>query len=305
MLIFREVARRGSLSAAAAALGWAQPAVSQHLHRLERELGLCLALRSTRGVRLTEAGTALLVHAEAVAARVSAAGEDMRTLALLHTGRLRLVAFPSACAVLVPPALVGLARQSPGLDVRLTELEPPEARALVFAGDADLAVSFHYGDSDPDEHRDMDSAALLDDPVTVVLPAGHQLAQGNPAPSIALSELAGERWIAGCERCRSHLLSEAAASGFTPDIRHGTDDYVVVQNLVAAGLGIALLPRLAVTAVPDTRVRALALTSNPIRHITVIARHEMAGTPAVRSALQSLQASAALQSGAALLAADC
>jgi len=294
LLIFREVARRGSLSAAAVALGWTQPAVGQHLHRLERDLGLTLALRSSRGVTLTEAGNTLLVHADAVAARLLAAGEDMLTLTTLHGGRLRLVAFPSASALLVPPALVDLAQRAPDLDVRLTELEPPEARALVLAGEADLAVTFHYGDSDPDLHRDLVAVPLLDDPVVAVLPAAHPLAgrQDSPA-SIKLSELADERWIAGCERCRSHLLDEAAAAGFTPDIRHSTDDYVVVQNLVGAGLGIALLPRLAVTAAPNRGIRVLNLVTDPMRHISVIARHEMTGTPSVRAAVQAVRASAA------------
>jgi len=294
LLIFREVARRGSLSAAAAALGWTQPAVGQHLHRLERDLGLTLALRSTRGVTLTDAGNALLVHADAVAARLVAAGEDMHTLTTLQGGRLRLIAFPSASALLVPPALVSLSRHAPDLDVRLTELEPPEARARVFAGEADLAVTFHYGESDPDGHRDLVAVPLLDDPVVAVLPTAHRLAgrAGSGAPPIELSELAGERWIAGCERCRSHLLDEAAAAGFSPDIRHSTDDYVVVQNLVAAGLGIALLPRLAVTAAPNAGIRAVALVTHPIRHISVIARQEMTSTPSVRAAVQALRASA-------------
>ena len=293
LLIFREVARRGSLSAAAAALGWTQPAVGQHLHRLERDLGLTLALRSTRGVTLTEAGNALLVHADAVAARLVAAGEDMHTLTTLQGGRLRLIAFPSASALLVPPALVSLSRRAPDLDVRLTELEPPEARALVFAGEADLAVTFYYGETDPDGHRDLVAVPLLDDPVVAVLPAAHPLAgrDGSDTP-IELSDLAGERWIAGCERCRSHLLDEAAAAGFSPDIRHSTDDYVVVQNLVAAGLGIALLPRLAVTAAPNAGIRALALVTNPVRHISLIARHEMTSTPSIRAAVQALRASA-------------
>jgi len=84
-----------------------------------------------------------------------------------------------------------------------------------------------------------------------------------------------------------------AAAGFSPDIRHSTDDYVVVQNLVAAGLGIALLPQLALTAAPNPRVRAVALSDNPIRQFRLIARHEMAGTPAVRAGLRALQSSAA------------
>ena len=237
LLIFREVARRGSLSAAAAALGWTQPAVGQHVHRLERDLGLALALRSTRGITLTDAGTALLAHADAVAARLNAADDDMLSLTTLRAGRLRLAAFPSACALLIPQALVSLARQAPELDVRLTELEPPEARALVLAGDADLAVTFDYAPrtavhaapvflrsletgpepaADPDQHRDVIAVPLLDDPVRAVLPTAHPLARrGDPGTAIELSQLATQPWIAGCERCRTHLVSAAAAAGFS------------------------------------------------------------------------------------------
>ncbi|MDQ3579400.1 MAG: LysR substrate-binding domain-containing protein [Actinomycetota bacterium] len=293
LLIFREVARRGSLSAAAAALGWTQPAVGQHVHRLERDLGLALALRSTRGITLTDAGTALLVHADAVAARLSAADEDMLSLAELRGGRLRLVAFPSACALLIPSALVSLAHHAPDLDVRLTELEPPEALALVLTGDADLAVTFQYRTADRDEHRDLVAVPLLDEPILLVLPTTHPLADRSSRTGIEFSELAGEQWIAGCARCRTHLLSEATAAGFLPDIRHSTDDYVVAQNLVAAGLGITLLPQLALTAAPNQGVRAIALASNPIRQIQAIARRELATLPSVRAALVALQASAA------------
>jgi len=116
LLIFREVARRGSLSAAATALGWTQPAVGQHIQRLERDLGLALALRSTRGITLTEAGTRLLSHADAVASRLAAAGQEMDALRTLRTGRLRIAAFPSAAATLIPPALARLAAAAPGLD---------------------------------------------------------------------------------------------------------------------------------------------------------------------------------------------
>src|SRR5688500_12347141 len=222
LLIFREVARRGSLSAAAVALGWTQPAVGQHLQRLERAIGLPLALRSTRGVTLTDAGVALLNHADALAARLAAADEEMSALRAMRAGRLRIAAFPSASATIVPPALARLSEVAPGLDVRLTEHEPPEARLAVLAGDVDSALMFeHPGDADRDAHPDLVSRTLTDDPVFAVLPGDHALVtRTDAAAGCDLAELAGERWVAGCARCRVHLLSLAAEAGFEPDVRH-------------------------------------------------------------------------------------
>jgi len=295
LLIFREVARRGSLSAAAAALGWTQPAVGQHLQRLERAVGLPLALRSTRGVTLTEAGAALLGHADAVAARLAAAEEEMSALRTMRAGRLRIAAFPSASATIVPRALARLADSAPGLDVRLTELEPPEARAAVLAGDVDLAVLFDHPDSGgSDAHPDLVSHPLMDDPVLAVLPATHPLAaRSDPSTTCDLADLAGERWVAGCLRCRAHLLALATRAGFEPDVRHDTDDYVVVQNLVAAGLAVALLPGLALSASTDPRVVAVPLTGEPHRRVTLVQHRESMHAPAVLAGRQALSAGAA------------
>jgi len=290
LLIFREVARRGSLSAAATALGWTQPAVGQHVQRLERDLGLALALRSTRGITLTEAGTRLLSHADAVASRLAAAGQEMDALRTLRTGRLRLAAFPSAAATLIPPALARLAAAAPHLDTWLTELEPPEALAAVLAGDIDLAVIFHHpGVASPDRHPDLVIHVLGDDPVLVVLPAHHPLADsGGIRAPLNLAGLAGERWVAGCLRCRTHLQALARAVGFQPDIRHTTDDYVVVQNLVSAGLAVALLPALALAAAPNQHVTTALIEGNPARQVSLAHRKEVTAVPAVKTAVHAL-----------------
>lgn len=290
LLIFREVARRGSLSAAATALGWTQPAVGQHIRRLERDLGLALALRSTKGITLTEAGTRLLSHADAVASRLAAAGQEMDALRTLRTGRVRLAAFPSAAATLIPPALARLATAAPHLDAWLTELEPPEALAAVLAGDIDLAVLFHHpGVESPDRHPDLVTHVLGNDPVLAVLPAQHRHAgAGGIRAPLSLAELAGERWIAGCLRCRTHLQALARTAGFQPDIRHTTDDYVVVQNLVAAGLAVALLPALALAAAPNQHVTTALIDGNPARQISLAHRKEVTDVPAVKAAVHAL-----------------
>lgn len=291
LMIFREVARRGSLSAAAAALGWTQPAVGQHVQRLERDLGLALALRSTRGITLTEAGTRLLAHADAMASRLAAASQEMRALLTLRTGRLRLVAFPSAAATLIPPALARLAAAAPDLDVWLTELEPPEALAGVLAGAADLAVIFrHPGVDAPDRHPDLVSHLILEEPVLAVLPAQHPRAgaDATTAPALRLADLASERWIAGCPRCRTHLQALAGRAGFEPDIRHTTDDYVVVQNLVAARLAVALLPALALAAAPNDRVITRRIHGDPVRRISLTYRREVSAVPAIKAAVLAI-----------------
>ncbi|HEU5008711.1 MAG TPA: LysR substrate-binding domain-containing protein [Jatrophihabitantaceae bacterium] len=286
LLIFREVARRGSLSAAAAALGWTQPAVGQHLQRLERELGLSLARRSTRGVALTEAGTRLLAHADAVAARLDAARQEMTALRTLRSGRLRIGAFPSACATFVPAVLARLALTAPDIEVRLTELAPPEARSAVLVADLDIAILFkHAGSEESDDHPDLISHALFDDPVHAVVPARHPLTRSRQP--IALHKLADEPWIAGCVRCRTHLQDLARAAGFVPDIRHITDDYVVVQTLVAERLGVALLPELALNAAANAGVVRLAISGRPARQISLVHRLEAATVPAAAAGIRA------------------
>lgn len=285
LLIFREVARLGSLSAAATALGWTQPAVGQHMQRLERDVGIPLMLRSVRGITLTEAGTALLAHADALASRLTAAETELRAFASMELGTLSLAAFPSAAATLVPPALAQLESRAPALEVRLTEAEPPEARALVTSGEADLALIFeHQSDAVSGE---LVVVPLLEDPLRAVVPADHRLA-GRIRP-IALADLADERWVAGCPRCEENLLATTRAAGFVPDVRHRTDDYVVAQRLVAEGLAVTLLPGLALLAAPGKGVAVLPVRTSPVRRVGVLVRTELLQSAAVVAAIEALR----------------
>lgn len=253
LLIFRTVARAGSISAAARELGWTQPAVSQHLRALERTAGCALLLRGAGGVELTEPGRVLLARADALAGQLHMAEEELAELTSLRRGRVRLAAYPSAAATLVPRALARLASRHPDVDAELTEAEPPEALAMLDAGDVDLALVFSYGDG-PAGGPGLVWRPVADEPVELVLGARHALATRR---RLTLSDLADERWIAGCERCRAHAVDVCEAAGFTPAIRHVSDDYVVVQNLVAVGLGVTLLPRSALEAYrhPEVAVR--------------------------------------------------
>ena len=243
LLVFREVVRAGSISAGARRLGWTQPAVSQHLGALERAAGMPLLLRGARGVEPTEPGRALLAHADAVAGRLADARAEVDGIADRAAGRVRVAAFPSGAALILPPALRRLADDHPSLRVDLTEAEPPQALDLVRTGDADVALTFSY-DGAEDLGADVTVTAVGADATRLVLPRDHALASGTEH----LAELSDAVWIAGCPRCRSHLLDSAAEAGFSPDIRHTTDDYVLVQALVAQGLGVALLPQTALQA---------------------------------------------------------
>lgn len=286
VLLFRAVARAGSLSGAARELGWTQPAVSQQLQRLEREVGSPLVLRSTRGVTLTESGTVLLQRADAVAGALHMAGEELAALADLRGGRVRLVAFPSASATLAPAALGRLARDHPGIEVALVEAEPPEAWAAVRAGEADLALVFGY-DGPPPDDGDLTWLPLAIEPVDLVLPPGHP---HGARRAVRLEALADETWIGGCPRCRQHLVDRCRAAGFDPRLSHETDDYVAVQALVAAGLGVTLLPRSALRAFrnPEVVVRESPVLGH--RHVGLVHRPGAEQVPATRALVEQLVA---------------
>jgi molybdate transport repressor ModE-like protein len=282
LLVFREVARSGSLAAAARALGWTQPAVSQQVRKLESETGTPLVVREGRGVALTEAGRVLLRHAEAVADRLAAAEQEVAALTGLAAGVVRLVSFPTAAAVLVPPALAALRSRAPGLRVHFDELEPPEAEAAVRRGDADLAILFRHEDDDDPVPGDLLREPLARDPVRVVVPVG-RTGVGE------LAELRDEPWIAGCVRCRRHLLRCAARAGFVPDVRFATDDHVVVQRLVARGLGVALLPAWALAASSQDGVAAVDLPDVGERVVETLVRPDARRVPGVAAMLAALR----------------
>lgn len=281
-LIFREVARAGSISAAARTLGWTQPAVSQHLAHLEREAGGPLLLRGPGGVTLTEAGAALLRRANAVATELHAATEELAALTQLRAGRVRLIAFPSAAATLVPEAIGALANLRPEVEVGLQEAEPPEALAAVTSGDADLALVFGY-DGPPVDLGTLVWRRLLDEPVHLVVPPGSRLPVRRGLVAFASAD-----WIAGCTRCRTHLVDCCTQAGFTPTIRHTTDDYVVVQNLVARDLGVTVLPASALSAYRHPDVRVVSMPSLGRRHIGVAHRPGAETVPATAALLEQV-----------------
>jgi DNA-binding transcriptional LysR family regulator len=286
LLIFRSVARAGSISSAARELGWTQPAVSQHLAGLEREAGNPLLLRGPRGVELTDAGRLLLARADAIAGELHMADEEQASLRQLRRGTVRLGAFPSAAATQVPHAIAGLRRHNPGIDVLLTVAEPPEARQLVETGELDLALVFRYTSEPADRDHSLVWRPMGHEPVLLVMPAGHRLAGRR----VAMRQLAQERWVAGCPRCRLHLTRLCERAGFEPLIEHTTDDYVVVQNLVAEGLGVSLLPHAALVAFRHPGVATSESAAWGRRTYGVVHREGADRVPATAAFLRELAA---------------
>lgn len=244
-----QVAEHGSLTAAAEALGYSQPAVSQQLRRFEERTGIALVERVGRGIRLTQSGRVLARHAGAVTTALEAAAGELAEIRGLRAGRVRLMAFPSASATLVPRLIAALAADHPGVTVTYVEAEPPEAVAAVRADRADVAITFSYPGDRDDPHRasarGLDVRTLCDEPMRLVLPEGHPAATSDV---VDLATLADDHWIAGCPRCRGHLLELTDAAGFRPRIAFETDNFVAVEGMVAQGLGVALQPALALAA---------------------------------------------------------
>jgi molybdate transport repressor ModE-like protein len=293
VLIFRDVVRAGSISGAARELGWTQPAVSQHLRALERSAGSPLLLRRATGVELTEAGRVLLARADEISAQLHMATEELADLTALRRGRVRLAAYPSAASTLVPDALARLRSEHPAIDVELTEAEPPQARALLVSGDIDLALVFDY-ESAPDGAADLVWRPLGEEPVLLVVPATHA------RTPVSLADMAHEDWIVGCEQCRAHAVGRCEMAGFTPRVRHVSDDYVVVQKLVAAGLGVTMLPRSALEAYRDPGVQLIEGFGT--RRYGSLLHRGAQSVPAVAAVLRELERAETHRARAARLA---
>jgi DNA-binding transcriptional LysR family regulator len=321
------VSRHGSVTAAAHALNYAQPSVSHHLARLEAETGTKLVQRAGRGIRLTDAGRLLAERAIEVIGRLDAAENELAVFAGLRAGRLRLAAFPSALGTIVPTAAAILHDRHPGFDLRLTEAEPPEALRMLRAGYVDVALVFrHEADEGTGARRpaarltaaaesagavlpddpptaiadrdDLREQVLLSEPMYLIMP-DTAVCGGEPPLAAAVTELwpadlarlADQRWIAGCDRCREHLLRQCAAAGFTPRISFTTDDFVAAQALVTAGLGVTLLPALALRAARNPGIRTARLRGTR-RSVVALRYGEAPDPPATTLLLDALRAAA-------------
>lgn len=291
---FHEVVRTGSYSAAARALGYTQPAITQQMKALERDVGIPLFVRVGRGIRLTEAGETLSRHASDILGSLSAAQEQMNALARLHAGRVRVCSFPSANSTLLPEALARLAAAHPGIRIDLLENEPPESLRRLAQGECDISLAFTYPGLHEHVPDDLVETPLLEDQLTVLLPSGHRLARRRV---VQLTDLEGERWIAGCPRCRANLLHECEEAGFVPDIAFTTDDNMAVQSLVAEGLGVAMVPALVLAFMHRAKVAGRPLQPASRRKVSAYVLREHLRIPATALVLQELKAVAASKMG--------
>jgi DNA-binding transcriptional LysR family regulator len=263
LTVFREVATRGSFSEAAAALSFTQPAVSQQIARLERELGTRLLARNARGVTLTPAGEVLLRHAEAMLAQLREAEAEVQAVAGVERPRLRVGAFASAAASIMPPALAELRSAHPGAAVTMRVAEMPESLDALRTGELDLSVIIDSERAPLELPADIAVADLFDDPFLAALPYSHRLA-GRGA--IALAELGDEEWmvtgVANSCPDTTIVLDACREAGFRPQASFSSDDYGAIQGMVASGMGVAMIPSLAlVNPREDIAIRPLRGTS--------------------------------------------
>jgi DNA-binding transcriptional LysR family regulator len=291
--VLSAVAAHRSFSGAAADLRLSQSAVSQHVAALEREVGLQLVERGTRPVELTEAGHSLTRHAAGIFARLDGAEQELGEIARRRQGRLRFGSVRTALATLVPPAFAEFRRRHP--EVRLTVVDEGLPRLLprIEAGELDLALIYD-NEALPDvAARDFERIPLLEDPFQAVVPAGHRLARRRRA--LRLADLADEPWIGGSPASAWYriVLATCAQAGFTPQIGFVSDDNVAIQALVAAGLGVAVIPGLAVAHPrPGVEVRPLGADA-PVRRIAAARPHDGYRGPAVTAMLECLRSAAA------------
>jgi DNA-binding transcriptional LysR family regulator len=254
--VLLQVERTGSLAAAAQALDYTPSAVSQQVRALERELGTVVLERRGRGVALTEPGAALVAHAQRIVDALGAAEAEVQAIAGLRAGVLRLGWFSTAGATLVPRAIARFRDRHPQIELELEEADPDECAQRLREGELDLAVVYEFRLDEP-LPADLRLTPLLEDRLHIALPPDHALARRRRIP---MAQLAGETWIQGVRHGSTLATLPAAcrAAGFEPHIAFQTDDPMAWQGLVAAGVGVAVIPQLTLpTARPDIAVREL------------------------------------------------
>ena len=286
MRVLREVAIRGSFSAAAESLSFTQSAISQQIAALEREAGTTLVQRSARGVKLTEAGEALVRHTDAIMARLAEAEAELEAIAGLRGGRLRMAAFESAGATLMPLAIAAFRQQHPAVELSMSMSEPEDCVPLLRSGDLDLGIVFESAVTQADDG--IDRVHLIEDPMYLVLPRDHPLANRR---RVRLADLAGEAWIGGQPDCEcNRLISRACAvAGYEPRIAFETDDYTAMQGFVAAGVGVSLIAELGLTSVRDDIVVRDLGRDTPVRQIFAATLADGYRSPATQAMLEILK----------------
>lgn len=299
----REVSVQGSFSGAAESLYVSQSAISQQIAALEAEAGVQLLLRLRSGPVLTEAGELLVSHADAAICRLEQAERELAELSGLGSGEIRLVSFPSASATIVTAAASAFRRAHPEVRLSLTEGEPENSLPELKRGTHDLAVVYDFELNPFGPDRDLDMVPLLTEQMHVIVAADHALA-ARAGTGVRLEELAGEPWLCGTTNgsCRELTLRSCERAGFEPDVAFESNDYNVIQSLVAAGMGVTLLPDLALGS-PNPGVRVLpVLPEPPVRRVwavTLLAGSRSGATDEMVAALSAAGAAFAVASPAA------
>ena len=286
--VLREVVAQGSFSEAASVLNYTQSAVSQAIATLEAEAGVPLLERDRRGVRPTTAGERLAEHAGRILTQLDAAEAELGAIAGIKGGELRMASFPTAGATLMPLAIAAFRAAHPDVTLSLVEGEPEELTPRLRDGEFDLGLIFEFegtGLLGPG----LRSSPLFEDPMKLALPQGHALARKD---RIALEDLSDDAWVQTSEAsaCARHVVRICRAAGFEPRVSFESDDYLTVQGLVAAGVGVALIPQLALsqTVSYDVAVRELH-SGGPVRNVVVATPGTGVSLPAAASMLDILQ----------------
>ncbi|MBD0283508.1 MAG: LysR family transcriptional regulator [Thermoleophilaceae bacterium] len=282
--LLSELARRGTIAEVASVVGYTPSAVSQSLAQLEREVGVALLERDGRRVRLTPAAHGLVARTARVLAELDAAEAELAAEHETVRGSVVIGTFPSAAAALVVPAVAELSERHPHLSFSIREHEPEDGIPLLRSGELDLLVSERYDHVDPGPTGGLETHSLTSEPLLLVLPAG------DPSREpVALETLSEAPWIAGLAGTQFAAALEQAcrSAGFSPRIVHRADDADLLQTLVGAGLGVALLPALACSGSAEVRF-AEAIPPPPRRHLSVLVRRGAASRPALAATLDAL-----------------
>jgi DNA-binding transcriptional LysR family regulator len=285
----REIALRGSFSAAAEQLNYSQSAISQQVAQLERQAGTLLIERLGRGVRLTEAGSKLVDRADLILRQLAEAEAELEAAAGGRTITVRLAVFGSAVGTWMVPAVHAFRRRHPTVLLVLTVAESEAAIEMVLTGDVDLAVVTRAAGSAVDGSLALQE--LFRDPLRVAMAADHPLAD---RASLRLADLAGEPWMVATSReCADWVVFSDACrrAGFAPRIAYRHEDYLTLLGLVAAGLGVALIPGIVHAAIRCDGVTVLPIAPRePTRRVAAVAIRAAVNQPAVSAMLAALRA---------------
>jgi DNA-binding transcriptional LysR family regulator len=289
--VLQMVSHHGTVTAAAAALNYTPSAVSYQLRQLADELGKELVIQSGRGIKLTAAARTVLRHAEVLHAQVERAYAELAATAEQPSGSFALCGFSTAATRLLPPAAAALREHYPQVQVRVIEAEPARCFDLLLSGDADLALVINTADLPPSADERFEQQQLLDDPLDLVVPVGHRLAERS---RVSLADVADEQWIVGRPGSTYHQLVRAAcmSAGFSPNIAHYADEWDTGTALVAHHFGIILVPRLA--RLHDWPVVRIPLRGEPAPARRILAATRLGGSshPLAETALAAITTTA-------------